>query len=93
MDATVPAEVVLGRHRLELIQHQLIFSRGDTKAGVRCTVPQGSDATAQRAVALHDIVKLRVEFEQDSTAVTGTLVCDPCGHVAAQQLFNGPAGP
>ena len=86
MDTTVPAMVVLGSHCVELVRRQLTLSRGDAKARVRRATPQGSDSTAQRATALHDIVKLCVELERDSTAVTRTFVSQPCVHEQAALL-------
>src|SRR5262245_10682411 len=73
MDATVPAVVVPGSHCVELVQRQLRLA-GDAKAGVRRAMPQCSDPTAQGAIALHDVVELRIELERDPAAMTRALV-------------------
>jgi len=55
MHAAVLARIVPRRHRVELVQRQLIFAGDDAKVGVGRAVPECADLAAQRAAARDDI--------------------------------------
>jgi len=55
MHAAVLARIVPRRHRVELVQRQLVFAGDDAKVGVGRAVPECADLAAQRAAARDDI--------------------------------------
>src|SRR5947207_12175037 len=59
VDAAMPAEVVLRRLGVELIERELLLAREDAKILLGGAVPQRAPAATHRAVALDDVVELR----------------------------------
>lgn len=68
------AEVVLRCLRVELVKHEIGFARNNAELRIRHTVPERASATAQRTVAVDDVVELGLDLECDSTTVAGTLI-------------------
>ena len=69
MYSATPAEIVLRRIRVELVKHDIGFAGEDAEILIRCPVPESTPATAERAVALHDVIEIGSYLECDSTTV------------------------
>lgn len=69
-DAAMAARVVLGSHRVELIEREIALSREDAKMGVICAVPKRTLSAAQGTVAINGYSKLTLKFKRDAAAMT-----------------------
>lgn len=74
MDSAVPAEVVPGSHRAELMQRQFVFTRQDFQPTLVGCMPKRTDSSAYRARALHHPRDRAMYTEGDTPALTGSLV-------------------
>src|SRR5213075_3126333 len=71
MDAAMPAEIVLRRPRIELVEDEIPFAAQDAKVGFARRMPQRSLAAADGAVAIDNVVELRFCLEGHAAAVAG----------------------
>jgi hypothetical protein len=69
VDSAMTAKIVLRRIRVELVKHEIGFTREDTKIRIGRPVPESAPAMAQRAVAVDDVVEFGSYLERDSTTV------------------------
>src|SRR5258708_7430119 len=69
VDSTMPAEVMFRGHRVELVKRQLVLALDDAEVGLGGAMPQGAPAAAHRAVAIDDVLELRLQLEGDAAAV------------------------
>ena len=69
MDATVATEVMLGCHRVELVESQLSLAGEHAKARLGHAVPQRTTTVTQRAIAIDYVVELRLHLEGDAPAM------------------------
>ena len=82
-DATLFAEVVLGRHGAKLIDAEVGLPRQNAKVRIVGAVPEGTFHVANRAVALNGRANITVNFESDASTVTRALVCLHAGILSA----------
>src|SRR5882672_5723220 len=74
VDPAVPAEIVLRRFRIELVEDEIRLAGEDTQIGLRRRVPERALPTTDRAVAIDHVAELGASLECDPTTVTCALV-------------------